>query len=63
MLYREIIDVCFEIHKKHIYALCGQNVEFLCTSAKLQKTTERFIMCVCVCVCARAHVCLFVRVE
>ena len=21
--------VCFEIHKKHIYTLCGQNVELL----------------------------------
>jgi len=29
MLYREIIAVCSEIHTKHIYALCGQNVELL----------------------------------
>jgi hypothetical protein len=29
MLYREIIAVCSEIHKKHINTLCGQNVEFL----------------------------------
>jgi hypothetical protein len=29
MLYREIIIVCSEIHKKHIYALCGQNVGML----------------------------------
>jgi hypothetical protein len=29
MLYREIIVVCFEIHTKHINALCGQNVECL----------------------------------
>jgi hypothetical protein len=28
MLYREIINVCFEIHIKHINTLCGQNVEF-----------------------------------
>ena len=27
MLYREIIAVCSEIHKKHINTLCGQNVE------------------------------------
>jgi len=28
MLYREIIAVCSEIHKKkHIKTLCGQNVE------------------------------------
>jgi hypothetical protein len=29
MLYSEIIAVCFEIHKKHINTLCGQNVELL----------------------------------
>jgi hypothetical protein len=29
MLYREIIDVCSQIHKKHINTLCGQNVEFV----------------------------------
>jgi len=29
MLYREIIAVCSEIHKKHISALCRQNVELL----------------------------------
>jgi len=29
MLYREIIAVCSEIHKKHINTLFGQNVEFL----------------------------------
>jgi hypothetical protein len=29
MLYREIVDVCSQIHTKHINALCGQNVEFL----------------------------------
>jgi len=28
MLYREIIAVCSEIHRKHIYTLCGQNVGF-----------------------------------
>ena len=28
MLYREIIAVCSQIHKKHINTLCGQNVEF-----------------------------------
>ena len=30
MLYREIIAVCSEIHKKHINTVCGQNVELLC---------------------------------
>jgi hypothetical protein len=29
MLYKEIIVVCSEIHKKHINALCGLNVELL----------------------------------
>jgi hypothetical protein len=29
MLYREIIAVCSEIHRKHINTLCGQNVEFV----------------------------------
>jgi len=29
MLYREIIDVCSEIHTKHINTLRGQNVELL----------------------------------
>jgi hypothetical protein len=29
MLYREIIAVCSQIHKKHINTLCGQNVEML----------------------------------
>jgi hypothetical protein len=29
MLCREIIDVCSEIHTKHVITLCGQNVELL----------------------------------
>jgi len=29
MLYREIIDVCSEVYKKHMNVLCGQNAEFL----------------------------------
>jgi hypothetical protein len=29
MLYREIIAVWSEIHKKHINTLCGQKVELL----------------------------------
>jgi hypothetical protein len=29
MLYRNIIDVCYQIHTKHINALCGQKVELL----------------------------------
>ena len=29
MLYREIIDVCSQNHKKRINTLCGQNVEFV----------------------------------
>jgi len=27
MLYREIMAVCSQIHKKHINTLCGQNGE------------------------------------
>ena len=33
MLYREIIDICSQIHTKHINTLCGQNVEFLYVKA------------------------------
>jgi hypothetical protein len=29
MLYREIIAVCSQIHKKRINKLCGQNVELV----------------------------------
>jgi hypothetical protein len=29
MLYRELIAVCSEIHKKHTNTLCGQKVELL----------------------------------
>jgi hypothetical protein len=29
MLYREIIAVCSQIHRKHTNTLCGQNAEFL----------------------------------
>jgi len=29
MLYREIMAVCSQIHKKHINTVCGQNVELL----------------------------------
>jgi len=29
MLYREIMVVCSEIHRKHINTLCGQNADLL----------------------------------
>jgi len=29
MLYRIIMDICSQIHTKHINTLCGQNVELL----------------------------------
>ena len=29
MLYRSIIAICSQIHRKHINTLCGQNVELL----------------------------------
>jgi hypothetical protein len=43
MLYREIIDVCSQIHTKHINTLCGQNVEFVdinSLNAKLNPTSH-----------------------
>ena len=43
MLYREIMAVCSQIHTKHINTLCGQNVDFLDTLAKLRKATISFI--------------------
>ena len=44
MLYREIIAVCSQIHTKHRYTLCGQNVEL--SNVKLVVhivTTVRYI--------------------
>jgi len=29
MLYREIMAVCSQIHRKHINTLCGRNVKLL----------------------------------
>ena len=29
MLYRAIIDVCYEVHTRYINAHCGQSVELL----------------------------------
>jgi len=40
MLHREIIAVCFEIHTKHIYTLCGQNVELLNIELSVQIVTN-----------------------
>jgi len=51
MLCREIIAVCSEIHTEHINSVCGQNVEFLGSFAKLQKATFIFAMFVCLSVC------------
>jgi len=44
ILYREIIAVCSEIHKKHTNKLCGQKVEFLGEFKKFQKATISFVM-------------------
>ena len=44
MLYKEIIAVCSEIHRKHINALWGQNVEFLGAFANSRKATMSFFM-------------------
>jgi hypothetical protein len=41
MLYREVIAVCFEIYKKHINTLCGQNVELLNVKLLVQIVTTR----------------------
>ena len=43
MLYREIIAVCSEIHKKHIHALCGRNVELLSVKSGVTYSYRRFI--------------------
>jgi hypothetical protein len=44
MLYREIIAVCSQIHKKHINKLCGQNVELLNVKLAVHiVTTVRYI--------------------
>jgi len=39
MLYREIIEVCFEIHTKHINTVCGQNVELLNVKLAVHRVT------------------------
>jgi len=39
MLYREIIAVCSEIHKKHTNTLCGQNMEVLNVKLAVHKVT------------------------
>jgi len=49
MLYREIIAVCSQIHKKHINTLCGQNVELLDVKLVVHIVTTGFkglIFCV-----------------
>jgi hypothetical protein len=40
MLYREIIAVCSEIHTKHMYTLCGKNVELLNVSLEVHIVTS-----------------------
>ena len=43
MLYREIIAICSEIHKKkHMNKLCGQNVEFFCVKPKKLENVKCF---------------------
>jgi len=46
MLYREIIAICSEIHTKHINTLCGQNVGFLGSFAKIAKS-DYYVWHVC----------------
>jgi len=40
MLYREIIDVCSQIHTKHINTLCGQNVELSNVKQAVHRVTS-----------------------
>jgi len=44
MLYSEIIEVCSQIHTKHINTLCGQNVELVNVKLVVHiVTTVRYI--------------------
>jgi len=44
MLYSEIIDVCSEIHTKHINTLCGHKVELFKVKLAVHiVTTVRYI--------------------
>ena len=54
MLYREIIAVCSQIHKKHINTLCGQNVEIL--NAKLAVHNSKRSALNCSNITSYAHV-------
>ena len=42
MLYRGIMAVCSEIHKKHINTLCGQNVDFVNVKLVVRIVTTGF---------------------
>jgi len=44
MLYREIIAVCYEMHRKHINTLYGQNVELLTVNLLVHIVTTRLII-------------------
>ena len=44
MLYREIIAVCSQIHTKHKYSLCGQNVELLSVKLVVHIVTTGLII-------------------
>ena len=41
MLYRDIIAVCFQIHKKHKNALCVQKVELKTVKLSVYIVTTR----------------------
>jgi hypothetical protein len=44
MLYGEVIAVCSQIHTKHKYTVCGQNVELLNVKLMVRiMTTVRYI--------------------
>jgi len=64
MLYREIIAVCSQIHKKHINTLCGQNVELYIKtqsvprskhSVSVIKTSQLMLCTEIIAVCSQIH--------
>jgi hypothetical protein len=48
MLYRGIIAVWSQIHKKHINTLCGQNVEFFNVKLVIHTITVDFEGLICI---------------
>jgi len=64
MLYREIIAVCSQIHRKHINTQCGQNVELHIKaqsvprskhSVSVIKTSQLMLYREIIAVCSQMH--------